>query len=147
MSEVNAHHIIRSLNTINQFVDGRNTISSGQNFVNILNTSKQLLKDIGKQRNTPFYLQRVKDYPDILESEIDELIKKRTGERMFFYYIGGWLLGALAGLVSLIKTKGRTSNATLEKLRAIQHLNNTFLSTLRQPGLENLVMDERSENI
>ena len=139
MNQIKAQNIVRSLMALNEFAQGKDTISSGKEFIEILIKSQALMILIGKERQTDFYVNRIKTYPQFHEIEIEEFIKNRRGEKQLYWAIGGWILAFFEWIYTIIRTKGNSETQIINKLNDMIALNLSFIATLEKPGLEELI--------
>ncbi|MFI5203852.1 MAG: hypothetical protein ACHQF2_05095 [Flavobacteriales bacterium] len=139
MEVINVSALIRSLQSINAFIDGKDIISTGDDFVSMYEINQKLLKQVGVERKTSYYEKRLSEFPEIFAVEINEYIQRRNGSRQMRYFIGGLILKLIDNLRRHRKSGGKAVEDARPKLTKIKKLNINFISVLEKPGLEELI--------
>jgi hypothetical protein len=142
MSNVNTTALIRSLQSINQFIEGKNIFSNGNDFVAMYKMNIQLLKQVGQERETLYYEKRIPKLPEIFPIEIDDLINHRDGTKQIRSFLGGGILKIADAVKRTKQSNGKAVEDVRPKLDIVKDVYINFISVLEKPGLEDLI--ERS---
>ena len=141
MPTLNVDNIERFLLTIGEFIGGKNVISSGLEFNNLLNNTYALLLLLGEERSTNFYKIAIKTAPQFIDLEIDTIIEHRRGDQKIYSAIGGIYGMAIKYVKDKLIKPSVSTKKVHEKLDELQLVNQRFLQTIKKPGMETFYME------
>jgi len=117
MQDKLTRQLIRTIESINQFLDGSDTISSGHNFFELHNFVLSGLEELSRQRSNQWFIRKRNELPPITEENIDDYIYDKLNRRY--------------------------PRGPSEKLMALRRENETILWVLKNPGMEDLIESAR----
>jgi hypothetical protein len=134
--------LIYSLEMIGDFSEKIDAINSADEFFKIHNRNKRMLQELTKFRNTDYFAEKVNEYPNISENELDEYIKDNNKSGNLILILGGWIFMLIALIVKTAKTRGNNLGGTKNKLRTIKSINDSIIHVIKHPGFEELIRDK-----
>lgn len=139
LSLSNEEVVRRGVNDLNDFADGQRYLNKGSDFMDILNSVKSSILEIGKKRETYYYNKLLAEYPDFTSSEIEHLIAIEENN-----HSSNFGSEDLLGIVVQIVLKWFNYSVSSEsknqsKLEEMKRINISCLNAVNSPGIEQMI--------
>lgn len=138
--------LLNSLDLVGNFSERIDSINSSEEFIKIHNRNIDSLIQLSKERNTNYFIEKIKEYPTIIDYELTEYIKQQRKDISLFSVIGGHLFTLIEFLYKIGKTKGNNLGNTKAKLMDIKRINDNLIYVIQNPGVEELIKNKNNIN-
>lgn len=129
----------RGVNDLNDFADGQRYLNKGSDFMDILNSVKSSILEIGKKRETYYYNKLLAEYPDFTSSEIEHLIAIEENNHSSNFGSED-LLGIVVQIVlKLFNYSASSESKNQSKLEEMKRINISCLNAVNLPGIEQMI--------
>jgi hypothetical protein len=131
--------LLYSLDLVGNFSGRVDSINSSEEFFKIHNRNIDSLMKLSKERNTDFFIEKIKQYPSFTENELIEYIRQKRKDKSLFSVLGGHLFTLIELLYKAAKTKGNNLGNTRAKLMDFKRINDSLIYVVQNPGFEELI--------
>jgi hypothetical protein len=136
--------LIYSLELIGNFSEQVESINSSEEFLKIHKRNIDSLINLSKERETDYFKQKVAEYPNFSEIELEEFIKAKRNDKSLFSAIGGHFLSFIELIYKAAKTRGNSLGYTENKLKQLKSINDSIIYVVQNPGFEELIRNKNN---
>lgn len=132
-------NLVRSIQSMNQFVENVHLLGSGQEFIRIYDSVMAGVAEVAKERKSEMLTAKLNEMPPFNLEQMDEYIREKSGENYAFVRFFGIIPGIIRAISSRIKSKGKPVSRTTNDLEEMKRINTILVELLTRPDLEALL--------
>jgi hypothetical protein len=135
--------LIRSLESVRQFASGEAEFYRGSEFLELHLANIQCLGQLSAERKTPYFKEKITEYPALTEAEIENYLSDKDRGRSYGRSGILYVLEMIPFITNLIRSGGKFPYEVMEKFNSINSINENIIYVLRNPGMEELIQSAK----